>query len=246
MRKFGLIGFPLGHSYSRDFFQKKFKTLNLKDHVYELIEMKHLKEFPALWLTNIDLVGVNVTVPHKENVIKFLDHQDISVIKIGAANVVMKQNGKLFGYNTDYLSFKESVSLWLGDFKGEALILGSGGSSKAVQAALEELKIDCYQVSRQKTKGDYTYDQLFMQPDIIKRFHLIVNTTPLGMFPNDSTLPDIPYHKLSEEHFLFDLVYNPEETSFMKKGIENGAKVKNGLEMLTLQAEKSWDIWNSK
>lgn len=246
MKRFGLIGFPLGHSYSREFFQEKFKKLGLKNHTYQLIEMEHLKEFPALWLGNSDLIGVNVTVPHKENVLRFLDRQDISAIKVGAANVVIRENGKLVGYNTDYLSFKESVSEWLGPFKGEALILGSGGSSKAVQAALDELKIDCYQVSRAKTKGDYTYDQLSKQPEILKRFHLIVNTTPLGMYPNPDNCPDIPYQQLTKKHFLFDLVYNPEETLFMKKGMENGASVKNGLEMLRLQAEKSWDIWSGK
>ncbi len=244
MRRFGLVGYPLGHSYSRDYFVKKFKDLGLEDHIYEFFEMEFLNEFPALWLTHTDLVGVNVTVPHKENVIRFLDHQDISVIKVGAANVIMKKKGKLVGYNTDYLSFKESISKWIGRFKGEALILGSGGSSKAVQAALEELSIDCYQVSRLKSKGDYTYDQLSSQPEIIKRFHLIVNATPLGMHPNNDTFPELPYEKLTKEHFLFDLVYNPEETTFMKKGAENGAKVKNGLEMLELQAEKSWDIWS--
>lgn len=246
MKRFGLIGFPLGHSYSREFFQEKFKKLGLSNHMYQLIEMEQLKEFPALWLRHTDLVGVNVTVPHKENVLRFLDRQDISAIKVGAANVVLRKHGKLIGYNTDYLSFKESLSGWIGTFKGEALILGSGGSSKAVQAALEELQIDCYQVSRAKSKGDYTYDQLAKQPGIIERFHLIINTTPVGMYPNPDHCPDIPYQMLSNKHFLFDLVYNPEETLFMKKGKENGAKVKNGLEMLKLQAEKSWDIWSGK
>lgn len=244
MRKFGLVGFPLGHSYSKGFFSEKFEKLGLQDHSYDLIEIEHLKEFPALWLRDADLVGVNVTVPHKESVIKYLDHQDISVIKVGAANVILRKDGKLHGYNTDYISFKESLTKWIGDFEGEALILGSGGSSKAVQAALEELKIDCYQVSRLKTRGDYTYDQLMGQPEIIKRFSLIINTTPLGMFPKIETHPLLPYQFLTKSHFLYDLVYNPDKTEFMKKGEEMGAKVKNGLEMLTLQAERSWDIWN--
>ena len=244
MKRFGLVGFPVGHSYSKDFFQKKFESLGLSDHIYELFELEYLQEFPALWLKHPDLVGMNVTVPHKENVIRFLDRQDISSIKVGATNVVMKRHGKLIGYNTDYLSFKDSLSSWIGDFNGEALILGSGGSSKAIQVALDELKIACYQVSREKMKGDYTYIQLSRQHDIIKRCCLIINTTPLGMFPNSDTCPDIPYHKLSKEHFLFDLVYNPEQTTFMKKGLEQGANVKNGLEMLQLQAERSWNIWN--
>ena len=244
MRRFGLVGYPLGHSYSREYFLKKFKELGLKDHVYEFFEMEYLKEFPALWLKHTDLVGVNVTVPHKENVVRFLDHQDLSVIKVGAANVITRKKGKLVGYNTDYLSFKESLTNWMGDFNGEALVLGSGGSSKAVQAALDELKIDYYQVSRLSSKGDYTYSQLAKQPDIMSRFKLIVNTTPLGMYPNIDAAPDIPYEKLTKNHLLFDLVYNPEETQFMKRGAEKGAKVKNGLDMLHLQAEKSWDIWS--
>lgn len=245
MKRFGLVGYPLGHSYSKSFFEDKFKHLGLEDHRYELFEMEYLNEFPALWLTHIDLVGVNVTVPHKEHVIKFLDSQDISSIKVGAVNVVAKKSGKLVGYNTDYISFKESLSNWIGNFRGEALILGSGGSSKAVQAALDELKIDCYQVSRSKRKGDYTYEQLSVQPEILRRFHLIINTTPVGMHPKVEGYPEIPYAELTEKHYLYDLVYNPEETTFMKKGLERGAQVKNGLEMLRLQAERSWDIWNS-
>ncbi|MEP5610778.1 MAG: shikimate dehydrogenase [Cyclobacteriaceae bacterium] len=243
MQKFGLVGFPLGHSYSKEFFQKKFEELGLKDHSYELFPMEYLTEFPALWLNHTSLIGVNVTVPHKEKVVRFLDHQDLSVIKVGAANVIMRRKGKLYGYNTDYPSFKKSLSNWIGNFKGEALILGSGGSSKAVAVALEELNIGSYQVSRRKTKGDYTYDQLYKQPDILQRFHLIINATPLGMYPNIDSLPSIPYKHLSKKHHLFDLVYNPEETAFMKKGMEFGAKTKNGFEMLKLQAEHSWDIW---
>ncbi len=244
MRRFGLVGYPLGHSYSREFFRKKFKKLELKDHIYELFEMEYLKEFPALWLKHTDLVGVNVTVPHKENILRFLDYQDISLIKVGAANVVKKKQGKLVGYNTDLLSFRESLESWVGDFEGEALVLGSGGSSKAVRVGLDDLKIDSYQVSRQRSTGDYTYDQLKDQPEILDRFHLIVNTTPLGMYPDVDNAPDIPYERLTENHFLFDLIYNPEETMFLRKGKKHGAKVKNGLEMLKLQAEKSWDIWN--
>lgn len=245
MRKFGLIGFPLGHSYSKGFFSEKFEKLSLDDHSYELIEIEQINDFPALWLGNKELVGVNVTVPHKENVLRYLDHQDISVIKVGAANVIHRKNGKLFGYNTDYIAFRETLKNWIGDFKGEALVLGSGGSSKAVQAALEELNIDSYQISRLKSKGDYTYEQLLEQPEIIKRFKLIVNTTPLGMFPKVENAPEIPYNLLSSDHYLYDLVYNPSETLFLSRGKERGAKIKNGLEMLELQAEKSWEIWNT-
>lgn len=246
MKRYGLIGYPLGHSFSKQFFEKKFKELGLEDHSYELFEMEFLTEFPALWLKKKDLEGINITIPHKENVNKFLDQQDISSIKVGATNVIAKKEGKLIGYNTDYLAFKGSLKHWIGNFKGEALILGSGGASKAIQAALSDLNIGFNQASRKKTMGDYTYEQLNLQPEIITRFHLIINATPLGTYPNDESYPDIPYHKLSKNHFLYDLVYNPSETIFMKKGKQHGAKTKNGLEMLELQAAKSWDIWNNK
>ena len=245
MKKYGLIGYPVGHSYSQEFFKKKFKKLKLKDHSYELFEMEYLNEFPALWLKHGGLAGVNVTVPHKEKVLKYLDKQDASAIKVGAANVIQKKSGKLIGFNTDYMAFRESLKKWIGDFKGEALVLGSGGASKAVQAGLTDLNIPYNQVSRNIKGGDYTYEQLKSNPDIIKRFNLIVNTTPLGMFPNNETKPEIPYKKISNGSYLYDLVYNPEETVFMKLGKEQGAKTKNGLEMLELQAERSWDIWNS-
>lgn len=245
MKKYGLIGYPVGHSYSQDFFQEKFKKLGLKDYSYDLFEMEFLNEFPAIWLKNPTLEGVNVTVPHKEKVIQYLDKLDTSSIKVGAANVIHKQGGKLVGYNTDYMAFKESLVGWVGRFTGEALILGSGGASKAVQAALADLNIPYNQVSRTSKGGDYTYDQLKSNPDIISRFKLIINSTPLGMFPNNDSLPDLPYKRLTKGCFLYDLIYNPDQTAFMKQGELHGAKTKNGLEMLGLQAEKSWDIWSS-
>ena len=245
MKRFGLIGYPVSHSYSQNFFQKKFKELGLKDHSYDLFEMEYLNEFPALWLKHTDLKGLNVTVPHKENVIKYLDKQDVSAIKVGAANVILKKNGILTGYNTDYMAFRESLRSWVGNFKGEALILGSGGASKAVQAGLTDLSIPYNQVSRTMKGGDYTYDQIKANPDIITRFKLIVNTTPLGMYPKNETIPDLPYKKIQKGTFFYDLIYNPEETAFMLQGKKHGAKTKNGLEMLELQAEQSWQIWNS-
>ena len=245
MVRFGLIGYPVGHSYSQNFFTEKFKKLKLKDHVYDLFEMEFLNEFPALWLKHSELKGLNVTVPHKEQVVKYLDKQDASAIKVGAANVILKQGGKLIGYNTDYMAFRESLKAWIGNFKGEALILGSGGASKAVQAGLTDLNIPYNQVSRSVKGGDYTYSQINANPEIITRFKLIVNTTPLGMFPNNESIPDLPYNRIAKGTFFYDLIYNPEETAFMKEGLKNGAKTKNGLEMLELQAERSWDIWNS-
>ncbi|WP_420317895.1 shikimate dehydrogenase family protein [Ekhidna sp.] len=245
MKRFGLIGFPVGHSYSQGFFQKKFSKLGLEDHVYDLFEMEYLNEFPALWMRFQDLVGTNVTVPHKENVLKYLDRQDTSSIKVGAANVIYRKKGKLIGYNTDYMAFRKSLNSWIGDFNGEALILGSGGSSKAVQAGLTDLNIPFNMVSRKATGGDYTYDQLKAHPEIIERFKLIINTTPLGMFPNVESFPDLPYKNINGETYMFDLIYNPEETEFLRRGKKHGARIKNGFEMLELQAEQSWEIWNS-
>ncbi|WP_421763222.1 shikimate dehydrogenase family protein [Ekhidna sp.] len=245
MKTFGLIGYPVGHSYSKEYFTKKFRKLDLKDHSYELFEMEFLNEFPALWLKHRDLHGVNVTVPHKEKVTKYLDSLDTSAIKVGAANVIYKKVGKLIGFNTDYMAFRESLKNWIKNYKGEALILGSGGASKAVQAGLADLNIPYNQVSRSVKGGDYTYDQIKANPLIMERFKLIINTTPLGMFPNNETYPDLPYNKISKGSYFYDLIYNPIQTEFLKFGEKYAAKTKNGMEMLELQAEQSWEIWNS-
>ena len=207
--------------------------------------MEYLKDFPALW-NNKELHGVNVTVPHKENVIGFLDLLDSSAQKVGAVNVVKRELGKLKGYNTDYLSFKETLKQWLPHSNLEALVLGSGGSSKAIQAALDELNIDYEVVSRKKTGGDLTYLDLKSNPELITGHRLIINTTPLGTYPDVKEKADIPYDHLTNEHFLYDLVYNPAETAFMTAGKEYGANTKNGLAMLRLQAEKSWQIWMTR
>lgn len=222
--------------------------MGLKDHRYDFFEMEFLNEFPAIWLKNRDLVGVNVTVPHKENVLRFLDRKDLSAIKVGAVNVVHRSSKELVGYNTDYLAFKESLLGWLpSGFKNiEALILGSGGASKAVQAALSDLGIEYSLVSRTKKTGDYSYQEINDRIEVIERFKLIINTTPLGMHPHVEQLPELPYMLLGKGHYLYDLIYNPEETAFLRVARKRGAKVKNGLEMLELQAEKSWVIWNGK
>ncbi|MFK7952898.1 MAG: shikimate dehydrogenase [Ekhidna sp.] len=246
MKKYGLIGYPLGHSFSKQFFQKRFKDLDLNDHSYELFEIDSLDKFPDLWKNDVLLKGVNVTIPHKENITQFLDHQDQSSLKVGATNVIVKRDEKLIGYNTDYFAFKESLRRWISNDDMKALVLGSGGASKAVKAALKDLDIEFQEVSRKKRTDNYTYEELTTKPQVIQQFQLIINTTPLGTFPNNDSLADLPYHMLTCSHYLYDLVYNPEETAFMKKGIEYGAKTKNGLEMLELQAEKSWDIWNNK
>ncbi|MEQ9231730.1 MAG: shikimate dehydrogenase [Cyclobacteriaceae bacterium] len=242
MEKFGLVGYPLGHSYSKKFFTEKFEKLGLTNHKYDLFEMEYLRDFQALW-NNHEIHGVNVTVPHKEHVIGFLDLLDSSAQKVGAVNVVKREHGKLKGYNTDYLSFKETLENWLPSKNLSALVLGSGGSSKAVQVALDELDIEYEVVSRKKTSGDLTYLNLKKDPSIISSSKLLINTTPLGTYPEVEGKVDIPYDQLTSEHFLYDLVYNPEETAYMTEGKSRGASVKNGLEMLQLQAEKSWEIW---
>lgn len=234
----------MGHSFSKKYFTDKFSKLKLKDHLYELYELEYLNEFPTLWIKYPDLIGVNVTVPHKEGVLKYLDRLDASAIKVGAANVIKREGSKLVGYNSDYMAFRESLKKWIGSFDGEALILGTGGSSKAIQAGLDELNIPFNVVSRSPRNGDYTYLEVEENPGIISRFHLIINTTPLGMHPKIDALPNLPYEGMGKNHFLFDLIYNPEETLFLHEGRVNGAKIKNGLEMLELQAEKSWEIWN--
>lgn len=246
MKRFGLVGYPLGHSFSRNFFQEKFMQLKLKDHQYDLYEIEFLNEFPALWMRYKDLIGLNVTVPHKETVLKYLNRMDTSCIKVGAANVILKKKGELIGYNTDYMAFKETLTDWISvDFKGEAMILGSGGASKAVQAALIELEIPFNLVSRTLNNGDYTYDQIMSTPEICERFKLVINTTPLGMYPNVDEAPLLPYHLIGKDCYFYDLIYNPSETAFLAKAKKQGAKTKNGLKMLELQAEMSWNIWNS-
>ena len=245
MKRFGLIGFPVGHSFSKKYFSEKFSKLHLKNHKYELFEMEYINEFPSLWMKYPDLIGTNVTVPHKEAVLKYLDRLDSSAIKVGASNVIKRENGKLVGYNSDLMGFRHSLQNWIGDFEGEALVLGTGGSSKAIQAGLDELEIPFNVVSRSIRNGDYTYDQLNENKSIVERFHLIINTTPLGMHPNIDSLPNIPYERIGSQHYLYDLIYNPDETLFLNEGKVNGAKIKNGLEMLEMQAEKSWEIWTS-
>ena len=245
MKRFGLVGYPVGHSFSKKYFTDKFNELDLNGHSYELFEMEFLNEFPSLWIRHKDLIGINVTVPHKEGVLKYLDKVDKSAIKVGAANVIKKERNKLVGYNSDYMAFRNSLEKWIGKYKGEALVLGTGGSSKAVQAGLDELGILFNVASRSARNGDYTYDDLNENSGIIDRFKLIINTTPLGMHPNIDAMPNLPYKSIGKDHFLYDLIYNPDETLFLHEGKMNGAKIKNGYEMLVLQAEKSWEIWNS-
>jgi shikimate dehydrogenase len=233
MKTYGLIGYPLTHSFSKKYFTEKFQREGITDCRYELFEIKEASELIELIKKNPDLAGLNVTIPHKEAVIRYMDELDEPVKKIKAINVIKFKDGKLIGYNSDFHGFRASLQKFLP---------GSGGSAKAVKAALESMKIHFTTVSRHRTGHAFAYEDL--NKKYIDSHTLIINTTPLGMYPNVNDCPPIPFDFISSDHFLFDLVYNPEETLFMKKGAAQGARTKNGLEMLQLQAEKAWEIWN--
>lgn len=246
MRKFGLIGYPLGHSFSKKHFSEKFEKEGIEAE-YELYPLEDIEEFPVLVKNTKSLEGINVTIPYKESVMKFLDEVDEKAAAIGAVNTIKIQKGKLKGYNTDYLGFKTSLVKLIGanPMPANALILGTGGASKAVQTALSDLGIQFKLVSRRPQEGQLTYEDFNTStPQQLNTYQLIVNTTPLGMAPKIDELPDLPYQQLTSDHFLYDLVYNPLVTAFMQKGIEAKCWVKNGLEMLYGQAEASWEIWN--
>tara|TARA_R110000796_G_scaffold118864_1_gene232672 strand:- start:21306 stop:22049 length:744 start_codon:yes stop_codon:yes gene_type:complete len=246
MRKFGLIGYPLGHSFSKKHFSEKFEKEGIEAE-YELYPLEDIEEFPALVKNTKGLEGINVTIPYKESVMKFLDEVDEKAAAIGAVNTIKIQKGKLKGYNTDYLGFKTSLVKLIGanPMPANALILGTGGASKAVQTALSDLGIQFKLVSRRPQEGQLTYEDFNTSTlKHLNTYQLIVNTTPLGMAPKIDELPGLPYQQLTSDHFLYDLVYNPLVTAFMQKGIEAKCWVKNGLEMLYGQAEASWEIWN--
>ena len=249
MNLYGLIGFPLTHSFSKRYFGDKFTREGIKESSYDLYEMETLDGLAEL-LKKPDLRGLNVTIPHKKAVISHLDDlDDSSAERIGAVNTIkIFADGSTKGYNTDYYGFKQSLVEWL-DRRGEAcssfqaLILGNGGAAKAVQVALQDLEITYQQVSRSPQNGCLVYEDL--NEEIVGSHRLVINTTPLGTFPNIEGCPALPFEWVGNQHYLYDLVYNPAETTFLKKGAEKGAATQNGLKMLELQAEKAWDIWTS-
>lgn len=245
MRQFGLIGFPLGHSFSKKYFSEKFKNENI-DARYDLYELSNISEFPNL-RNSIKLSGLNVTIPYKEQIIPLLDKLDDTATSIGAVNVIRfdyDNNGKatLTGLNTDAIGFENSLKPFLKPHHKKALILGTGGASKAILYTLQQLGIECSYVSRSTREGQLTYSDL--NEEILNDNLLIVNATPLGTFPKTDACPDIPYQFLTDKHLLFDVVYNPAETLFMKKGRDAGATALNGEEMLIGQAIAAWEIWN--
>lgn len=243
MRQFGLIGYPLSHSFSKKYFTGKFEEWKLADHNYELFSIEDIDMFPALIKTWPSLVGLNVTIPYKQLVIPYLDRLDDAAKDIGAVNTIKFEDGQLIGYNSDVYGFEHSLLPMLSnEHDYRALVLGSGGASKGVVWVLNKLGIPHRIVSRKSKEGYINYENI--TPSVLANHKLIVNTTPLGMSPNQDSFPQLPYEALTSEHVLYDLVYNPEITLFMEKGMKANASVKNGLEMLHLQADRSWEIWN--
>lgn len=245
MKQYGLIGLPLEHSFSKKYFTKKFAKENTNVQ-YELYELENILQFKEL-IKNENLCGLNVTIPYKELIIPYLDEVDEVAAKIGAVNVIkfIRENEtlKLKGFNSDAVGFENSIKPFLKSPHKKALILGTGGASKAIEFILGKLGIEVKFVSRSVCKNKLIYSDL--DGNILSEYLLVVNATPLGTFPNIDTCPDIPYQFLTERHLLFDVVYNPAETLFMKKGKAQGATVLNGEEMLIGQAEEAWRIWNS-
>ncbi|HYH16487.1 MAG TPA: shikimate dehydrogenase [Flavisolibacter sp.] len=243
---FGLIGQTVSHSFSKAYFDEKFFREGLRDHHYELFPLSNIKEIESLIKETKGLTGLNVTLPYKEQVIQFLDEVDAVAKRIGAVNVIKFKDGKRKGFNTDSDAFYETLIKWIPkDKKLKAVVLGSGGSSKAVQEALKKSNVEYKVVSREGSKGDLTYDDLKKKPKYLQEALLLINTTPLGMHPNTTSMPPIDFEQITDQHFVYDLIYNPARTEFLQKAEIHGATVKNGLEMLHVQAEKSWQIWNN-
>ncbi len=247
MDKYGLIGFPLGHSFSKNFFNEKFENENI-DAEYINFEIPNIEGLVEILDVNPELRGLNVTIPYKEKVISYLDYISPEARAIGAVNVirVTHKGNKLTlrGYNSDVIGFTKSIEPLLERFHRRALILGTGGASKAINYGLKSLGLETVFVSRYKRPGTIQYEDI--TPEVIKDYNVIVNCTPVGMYPKVEECPLLPYEAMDNHTLLYDLIYNPDRTLFMQKGAEHGATVKNGLEMLLLQAFASWDFWNGK
>lgn len=262
MKKYGLIGFPLTHSFSKKYFAEKFEKEGIEDHSYDLFELEHLSDFPELLKENRDLCGLNVTIPHKIGAVYYMNWLEPEAKKVEAINCIkiikesavaaafsgevgfVDQDYRLEGYNTDIFGFENSLKPLLRSQHTKALVLGNGGATRAVKYVLKKLKIPYKVVSRRPKLNHLSYDQV--TPELVSRTKLIINTTPLGTAPDINAFPLIPYEAITDQHLLYDLIYNPEKTVFLQKGEAQGAVIKNGYEMLLLQAEKSWEIWNNK
>lgn len=238
MNTYGLIGKNISYSFSRNYFNEKFKNETILNSQYINFDLDSLSQLNKIF--NQENKGFNVTIPYKETIIPYLDALDIHAEKIGAVNTIQIKNNIKTGFNTDWIGFKNSIVPLLKPHHKKALILGTGGASKAIKYALEQLQIEYKVVSR--TQADFTYNDL--NESIIKEYLVIINCTPLGTFPNIEQAPQIPYEFITENHLAYDLVYNPEETQFLKNCKVKGAQIKNGLEMLEIQAEEAWKVWN--
>jgi shikimate dehydrogenase len=245
MDKYGLIGYPLVHSFSISYFNEKFQNENI-DAIYKNFEIPSIEQLTEVLDTNPELRGLNVTIPYKEKVISYLDSLSPEASEIGAVNVIkVEHKGRktvLKGYNSDVIGFTRSIEPLLEPFHKKALVLGTGGASKAIEYGLKSLKLETLKVSRTGKGGAIKYDDL--TPEMMKEYNVIVNCTPCGMFPHSDECPALPYDAMDSHTLLYDLIYNPDETLFLSKGKAKGAVVKNGLEMLLLQAFVSWEIWN--
>jgi len=241
---FGLLGKHISYSFSRGYFAKKFEVLDLKKHEYRNFDIQDIADFPSILKKELFLKGMNVTIPYKEEIIQHLDILDKTAKEIGAVNTIkFTKRGNLKGYNTDVIGFENSISPYLKGHHKFALILGTGGASKAVAYALKKNKIQYKFVSRNPLgKEQISYEDL--TKEVVSKYHVIVNCTPIGTSPDIHLSPNIPYQFLTAQHLLFDLIYNPEISAFLSKGKEKGASIKNGYEMLEMQAEESWRIWN--
>lgn len=242
MKTYGLIGKSLSHSFSKKHFTRKFENLGLNDCLYSNIEIDTIEDFPQK-IKELSPSGLNVTIPYKKAILPFLDELDEVAKEIGAVNTIVFKNGKLKGYNTDAFGFHQSIKPFFKPHHERALILGTGGASKAVEYVLKQYGVEVMFASRNDSK-DNVLNWNDINENVIKHHLLIINCTPLGMFPNITSKPVIPYSVLTERHLLVDLVYNPDETLFLKLGKEKGSTIINGLTMLQQQAEKSWRLWN--
>ncbi len=244
MKLYGLTGFPLGHSFSKKYFEEKFEKENISDAAFKLFSIESVEEIKNILEDNKTLQGLAVTIPYKETIMQFLTNISPEATAIGAVNCIRIKEGKTTGYNTDVIGFEKSLKPLLKQYHKHALLLGTGGASKAVQFVLNKLGIDFLLVSRIKDaeKNILSYEDI--NAAILQKFSLIINTTPLGMSPNEVEMPSLPYHLLNAKHLLYDLIYKPEKTRFLKAGEEQGCTIKNGFEMLILQAEENWKIWN--
>ena len=245
MNLYGLIGYPLGHSFSKKYFDQKFIDENITGSSFELFAIKDINKFLKLIEENTNLKGLAVTIPHKQSILPFINYVTVAAKEIGAVNCIKFVDGHTTGHNTDVVGFEKSLLPLLQPHHTKALVLGTGGSSKAVQYVLKLLKIDFLLVSRDNSNIQNCIAYNDIDQKIMAKYSIIINCTPIGMTPNENVMPAIPYELLSKNHLLYDLIYAPEKTLFLKKGEVKGCTIKNGFEMLTIQAEENWKIWNA-